>query len=70
VAKSKVECEVEGVEVEFNGRDIDGVEVTCTQCGHTEQSGGTSDRSVKRCLALMRENCPQSEENFYVVDTD
>ena len=67
---NKVDCEVRGVEVEFNGRPIDGVEATCTQCGHTEESGGTSNKSVKRCLVMMRRNCPQNEENFYVSDTD
>ena len=66
----KIDCEVQAAEVEFNGQLIDGVEVTCTNCGHVETAGGTSERSVKRCLAMMRENCPEDEENYYVVDDD
>jgi len=61
----RVECEVRSATVE--GRP--GVEVTCTDCDHTTQSMGESDRSIKRCLALMREECPDGEDNFY-VDAD
>lgn len=66
----RIECEVKAAEVEFNGRLIDGVEVTCTDCGHVETAGGTSDKSVKRCLAQMRDNCPEGKDNYYVSDDD
>lgn len=52
-----------------NGHEVEGICATCTRCGHETQSFGTSERSVKRCLALLREECPNSEENFY-VDAD
>lgn len=64
--RRKVPCEVEDAQVEFNDRLIDGVSVTCTDCGHEETAGGTSEASVKRCLAQMGENCPEGERNFYV----
>ena len=51
-----------------NGRDVAGVVVTCGKCGHEEKSFGTSDRSVNRCLVLLRDNCPLGERNFYEED--
>jgi hypothetical protein len=42
--------------------------VTCSQCGHQTESYGTGDSSIKRCLALMREECPEGEENYYVAE--
>lgn len=48
-----------------DGREQACVVVTCGECGHREQSWGEGPRSVKRCLVLLRENCPQDETNFY-----
>jgi hypothetical protein len=45
-----------------------GIIAECTRCGHTTQSFGTSERSVGRCLALMREQCPEDEKNYYVEE--
>ena len=67
---NKVTCEVRAAKVNFNGQLIDGIEVSCTECDHVEECGGTSQRSVKRALAQMRQNCPNHENNFYVSDTD
>ena len=66
----KVECEVSATEVEIDDRTLDGVEVECGRCGHIEEAAGTTERSVKRCLAMLRENCPNGESNFYVADED
>lgn len=49
---------------------VEGVEATCERCGHTEESFGTSEASMKRCALLMRENCPRGEKNFYEVTDD
>jgi hypothetical protein len=64
----KIECEVQYVELENDeSRDVEGVIVTCSRCGHCEESSfGTSDASVRRCLVLLRENCQRDERNFYV----
>ena len=64
----KVECEVEYVAVPFNGKEILGVLVTCPLCEHAEEAGGRSEASIKRCLAQMRQNCPEGENNFYVEE--
>ena len=64
----KIECTVEDCDVEFKGRMIPGVVVTCIECEHAEEAGGRTNRSVNRCLAQMCENCPQGEGNFYVPE--
>jgi hypothetical protein len=48
--------------------DIEGVCVTCSRCGHETESYGTSDSSVRRCMVLLREECPMGESNFYAAD--
>ncbi len=63
----RVECEVVQVELENDdGVPIDGVCATCSRCEHETHSFGTGEASVKRCLALLREECPNGESNFYV----
>ncbi len=66
----KVKCEVEEVDVEGDYRAIPGVQLTCIRCDHQTESCGTSSRSIRRCLVLMREECPQEEDNFYVAEGD
>lgn len=67
----RVECEiVEGdVEDEQGGPPRLGVSATCSRCEHVTQSYGVGEGSRKRCLVLMREECPEGETNFY-VDTE
>jgi hypothetical protein len=65
----RVLCEVEEDELETDdGGSIPGVIVACSRCGTTTESYGTSEASIKRCLALMRENCPEGERNWYFVE--
>ena len=66
---AKVECEVSHETMKNEqGREVDCTVVTCGECGHKTTSFGTSEGSLKRCLVLLREECPQGEENFYVGD--
>lgn len=59
-------CDVEETEIENeDGRMVPGTVATCEECDHQTESFGTSERSVKRCLVLMREQCPNGEDNFY-----
>ena len=61
-------CSVEETDLENDeGYSIEGVVVTCERCDHETESFGTSIRSIKRCLVLMREECPNDEGNFYVA---
>jgi hypothetical protein len=62
----KVSCEIEETELEGDYGTVAGVCARCSRCGHETESGGTSESSMKRCLVLMREECPRGETNFYV----
>lgn len=63
----RVEVEFEEVRLENeDGRTQPGVRATCSRCDHATESFGTSDRSRRRCLALLRDECPNNEENYYV----
>lgn len=65
---ARVECEVSHVLVELeNGPTVNGVQVTCNECGHEEHCAGETARSVRRALMQCRENCPEGQENFYVA---
>lgn len=67
----KVECEIEDIELEGDhGGEIESIRAICSRCDHETESFGTSERSIKRCLILMREECPNGETNFYVSDRD
>ena len=45
--------------------------VRCSECGHAQESSGSGDGSVRRCLALLKQSCPRGERNFYeVIDED
>ena len=50
-------------------RLVESTFATCAKCRHSTQSFGTSNASVRRCLALMREECPAGEDNFYVSES-
>lgn len=67
--KETIECEVEycnDIEDEY-GVPRRGVKVTCSECGHTAESFGQSKKSINRCLALLHEECPNNEDNWYEV---
>lgn len=65
----KVECDVDYDTIENGkGGTQDGVRVTCGRCSHTTESFGTSVKSIKRCLVMLREGCPRGEENFYTCE--
>lgn len=65
----RVECECEEETFENErGNEVRGVRVTCTRCDHSVTSYGTSEASKRRCLALLREGCPQGEANFYIIE--
>ncbi len=66
---SRIKCTIVFTSAENDeGREVDAVAVTCSKCGHETISWGQDEPSVKRCLALLNEECPKGENNFYVVD--
>lgn len=67
----RVECSVEETTLmSETGDDVPSVVVTCHRCGHSTESFGTGERSIRRCLVLLREECPEGEENFYVDEDE
>ena len=62
-------CTVEEVTLhDDRGFPVDGVTATCPCCGSSTESFGTSEASVRRCLALLRDRCPNGAESFFVAD--
>ena len=62
----RVECEVSATTlVGDHGGDVDGVCVTCGRCNYTVEVYGTSSASVRRAMAMLRDECPEGESNFY-----
>jgi hypothetical protein len=65
----RVYCEVEYIELEgHGGKMVESVKLICSRCEHETESLGTTDASIRRCLALMNEQCPEDEDNYYVTD--
>jgi hypothetical protein len=61
-------CSVAYVDLEGDNGPQAGVEVTCNRCKHTAESFGEGSESIRRCLALLREDCPRNEKNWYVEE--
>ncbi len=63
----RVKVEIEEVDLDADeGGVVPGVRATCSDCGHETESYGQGPKSRRRCLALMREECEEGLENFYV----
>lgn len=68
---SRIECRITyGEAASESGVMVKCVRALCMHCGHKTLSFGQHDASVRRCLAVMREECPEGDKNFYVVDED
>ena len=67
----RIEASIDEIELETEeGGMVAAVQATCSRCGHETTSYGTSDKSITRCLVLLREECPKGENNFYYTDDD
>ncbi len=64
----RVAVEIEEIELQGDFGPIDSVCARCTRCGHETESFGISEASIRRCLAILREECPEDEQNFYTAD--
>lgn len=65
---AKISTTLHYIEVEGDYGPVEGVELTCDECGLSVESAGTHDGAVKRCAYLLREGCPREESNFYKTD--
>ena len=50
-----------------HGGDVPGLRLTCTRCGHSVEVFGQEERSAKRGAHKLREECPEGEDNFYIL---
>ena len=66
----RVKCHVTENYLEGDYGEVEGTIATCTQCSNETESYGTSEASVRRCLAQMRETCPSEGTNFYTVSQE
>ncbi len=60
-----VRCAISFVDLEGDYGSVEGVQAECSRCGHVTESFGTDSPSVRRCLLLMRQECPNGEQNYY-----
>lgn len=66
---AKVECSVEEVDLKNDrGVLVRGVRVECGRCDRKEESFGITQKSVTRCVMLLKENCPMGESNYYEAE--
>jgi hypothetical protein len=61
----RVACDVVVAYLEGDYAEVEGVVAVCSRCGAESESFGTSGASVRRSLAMLREECPNGEYNFY-----
>lgn len=66
----KVECDItKTLIMNEHGREVPGVVVSCTRCSYSTESFGQGDGSVRRCMMLLKEQCPNGERNYYTEGT-
>ncbi len=61
----RVDVDVTEIELEGDHTTIPGLAVECSRCGHVVEVYGTSGASERRGCAMLREDCPYGESNFY-----
>ena len=61
----KITVVVEETTLEGDHGDVDGVQVTCSRCDHSVEVFGTGEASIKRGCVMLRDACPNNEQNFY-----
>jgi hypothetical protein len=64
---TRIKCRIDYVTLDGDyGTKVQSVMATCSRCGKTTESFGTSTKSIKRCLFLMNKDCKCREDNLYV----
>jgi len=52
------------------GRQVASVSATCSKCEYNTESFGYEEKSLLRCLTVLREECPRNEKNLYLSDKE
>lgn len=68
--RERIECDLVKFDKRTDGKSIPSVMVTCSKCGHQTESYGTHERSIRRCMALLAQECPNYESNYYTLEKD
>ena len=64
---AKILCEINNkTKLNEKGFESECVTATCSKFSHVTMSWGVGGSSVMRCLALLKEECPKNEKNFYI----
>lgn len=63
----KVSVDVTEEDLDGDYSTISGLRLTCSRCGQEVTVFGTEDRSARRGAAMLNEECPRGENNFYDV---
>jgi hypothetical protein len=63
--RKAVYARVEQVSRRGDYTDMQGVRATCSKCGHQVECFGTGERSRNRVMAMLRESCPERQDNYY-----
>ena len=66
----RVKAMSETVELDGDFGPVEGSRLTCERCGHEVEVYGTEERSLLRAAAMLKEECPKGERNYYVVEDD
>ncbi|MGC1469818.1 MAG: hypothetical protein WA793_10590 [Sphingorhabdus sp.] len=64
----KVEVDIMSTEVDGEYGLVEGLRVSCERCGHEVTVFGTGSASARRAAIMLRDECPNEENNFYDVD--
>jgi len=67
-ARQQIDCHITRCELGGDRRLVEGTAAECFWCGHVTESFGTSQASIDRCLSLMREECPEELDKWYVEE--
>lgn len=65
---AKVPVEIDQSETEGDYGYAPCLRMTCERCGHEVTVYGASDASARRGAYMLREECPNGENNYYDVD--
>ena len=62
---AKVTVDIVYTSLDGDYGEVDGIEVHCTKCDHYVEVFGQHDGSISRGCAMLNDECPRGENNFY-----
>jgi hypothetical protein len=52
------------------GNDVPSLRVICSRCGYSVEVFGVGDLSVGKGALMLREECPEEENNYYILSDE